>query len=91
MKFIFDTKYSEIELEFLNRHNCQILSEIQLSKTDFSKHEIPRRMFRYGGEYIGEICHGESGGYVWAVLSKWKSVYRFTSYYEDLQALEQNL
>ena len=61
MKFIFDTKYSEIELEFLNRHNCQILSEIQLSKTDFPKHEIPRRMFRYGGEYIGEICDGEGG------------------------------
>lgn len=32
MKFIFDTKYSETELEFLSRHNCKMISEIKLSK-----------------------------------------------------------
>lgn len=55
MKFIFDTKYSETELEFLSRHNCKMISEIKLSKMDLSEHEIPRRMFKYGSEYIGEI------------------------------------
>ena len=40
MKFIFDTKYSETELEFLSRHNCKMISEIKLSKMDLSEHEI---------------------------------------------------
>ena len=60
MKFIFDTKYSETELEFLSRHNCKMISEIKLSKMDLSEHEIPRRMFKYGSEYIGEILDDES-------------------------------
>ena len=85
MKFIFDTKYSETELEFLSRHNCKMISEIKLSKMDLSEHEIPRRMFKYGSEYIGEILDDESNKLVW------KGVYYFSTYYEDLDALEQGL
>ena len=44
MKFIFDTKYSETELEFLSRHNCKMISEIKLSKMDLSEHDF--YMFR---------------------------------------------
>lgn len=91
MKFIFDTKYSQAELEFLNRHHCEIVCEIKLSKTNFSEHEIPRRMFKYGGEYIGEIYDGENGQCVWAVLEQWKGVYHFSSCYENLEVLEQAL
>ena len=91
MKFIFDTKYSETELEFLSRHNCKMISEIKLSKMDLSEHEIPRRMFKYGSEYIGKILDDESNKLVWAVLSKWKGFYYFSTYYEDLDALEQGL
>ena len=58
---------------------------------DLSEHEIPRRMFKYGSEYIGEILDDESNKLVWAVLSKWKGVYYFSTYYEDLDALEQGL
>lgn len=91
MKFIFDMKYSKTKLEFLSRHNCKMISEIKLSKMDLSEHEIPRRMFKYGSEYIGEILDDESNKLVWAVLSKWKGVYYFSTYYEDLDALEQGL
>ena len=49
---------------------------------DLSEHEIPRRMFKYGSEYIGEILDDESNKLVWAVLSKWKGVYYFSTYYE---------
>ncbi len=44
MKFKLDAHYSEKELEFLEKHNCKILSEIKLSKTNFSEYEVPRRM-----------------------------------------------
>ena len=91
MRFIFDTKYSEMELEFMNKHNCKILSEIRLSKTNFSENEIPLRMFKYGNEYIAEIYDNESNEIVWSVLIKWKGVYSFSSYYDDLEVLEQNL
>ena len=91
MKFIFDTNYSEEELHFFAEHNCTILSEIILSKTDFSESEAPRRMFNYGGTYIAEIIDDETGNLVWAVLSKWKGVYHFSTYYDCLEALEQGL
>lgn len=41
MKFIFDTNYSEEELEFIKENNGVILSEIKLSKTNFSENENP--------------------------------------------------
>lgn len=59
MKFIFNTDYSEEELKWLEEHNCQILSEIKLSRTNFKENEIPRRMFIYYTTYIGEIFDDE--------------------------------
>ena len=91
MKFIFDTKYSEAELNFLSRNHCEILSEKRLVKTAFSQYEIPRRMFKYGSEYIGEIFDEVSNQLVWAVLRKRNGIYYFSSYYEDLEVLEQGI
>lgn len=91
MRFAFDMSYSEDELIFIKEHNCEILSEIKLSKTNFSERETPRRMFCYGGTYVGEILDDEKDGFCWAILSKWKGVYRFTSYYKTLESLEQGL
>ncbi|MDE7193759.1 MAG: hypothetical protein K2O14_07280 [Oscillospiraceae bacterium] len=91
MKYKLSTDYTAEEIGFLARNNCEILSEIRLGKTDFSDNETPRRMFRYGGEYIAEIIDGESGETVWAVLSKFKGVYRFTAYYSDLSSLRNGL
>lgn len=91
MRFQFDTNYTEKELQFLEKHHCKILSEIILSKTNFSESEIPRRMFHYYGTYIGEIIDDENDELVWAVLSKWKGVYHWSALYSDLQSLEQGL
>lgn len=91
MKLKLDATYCEEELQFLAKHNCKILSEINLSKMNFSKYEIPRRLFHYGGTYIAEIIDDETGSLVWAVLSKWKGVYHFSTYYDCLEALEQGL
>lgn len=91
MRFKFDTEYSEKEMEFLTENNCQILSEIKLSRTDFSKFGIPRRMFKYYGFYMGEVFDDETGEYLWGILSKWKGVYHFSSFYEDLESLEEEL
>lgn len=41
--------------------------------------------------YIAEIIDYESGEPVWAVLSKFRGVYRFTTYYGDLSALKEGL
>lgn len=91
MKFKLDTNYSEEELQFLAKHNCKILSEIKLSKINFSENEVPRRLFNYGGTYIAEIVDDETGNLVWAVLSKWKGIYHFSTYYDCLETLEQGL
>lgn len=91
MKFRLDTTYSEEELQFLAKHNCKILSEINLSKVNFTEQEVPRRLFNYGGTYIAEIIDDETGNLVWAVLSKWKGVYHFSTYYDCLETLEQGL
>ncbi len=91
MRFKLNTDYSGEELQFLEEHRCKILSEIKLSKTNFSEYEIPRRMFVYGGAYIAEIMDDESGSLVWAVLSKWKGIYHFSAYYASLEALERGM
>ena len=91
MKFQFDINYTEEEMQFLEYHHCEILSDIKLSGTNFSGNEIPRRMFRYYGTYIGEIIDDEYDELVWAVLSKWKGVYHWSGMYPDLQSLEQGL
>lgn len=91
MRFKLNTDYTAEEREFIANNNCEILSEIKLGRTDFSESETPRRMFRYGGTYIAEIIDDESGEPVWAVLSKFRGVYRFTEYYSDLSALENGL
>lgn len=91
MKFILNTDYSEEELKWLEENNCKILSEIKLSRTNFKENEIPRRMFKYGGAYIGEVLDNEDNEFMWAVLSKWKGVYNFTYCYESLDTLEQGL
>lgn len=91
MRFQLNTNYTEEELQFLEEHHCEILSEIKLSRTNFSKYEIPRRMFQYYGTYIGEIIDDENNESIWAVLSKWKGVYRWSALYADSQSLEQGL
>ncbi len=91
LKYKLSTDYTAEEIGFLARNNCEILPEIRLGKTDFSNNETPRRMFRYGGEYIAEIIDDESGEPVWAVLSKFRGVYGFTAFYSDLHALENGL
>ncbi len=91
MKFKLDTNYSKEECQFLFRHNCEVLSEIKFPKTNFSEYEVPRRMFIYGGTYIAEILDEETGDLVWAVLSKRKGIYHFSSYYDHLETLEQGL
>lgn len=91
MKLKLDVNYSEEELKFIKEHNCDILSEVKLSKTDFTGSEYPQRMFKYGSTYIAEIYEDESGELVWAVLSKWKGRYHFSSVYDSLWLLEQGL
>ena len=91
MKFILDTNYSESERQFLELHHCEILSEIRLSKVKFSEYEIPRRIFRYYGDYIAEIIDDETNRLAWAVLSKWKGVWSFPAYFDSLETLEQSL
>ena len=68
MKFVLDTNYSAEELNVLESLGCEVLSEIKLSKTNFSEYEIPRRMFQYCGTYIAEIMDDETEGLVWAVF-----------------------
>ena len=58
MVFKLDVNYSEEELKFIREHNCSILDEIKLSKTDFSGNEYPRRVCQYGSAYIAEILEG---------------------------------
>lgn len=91
MRFQFSTKYTEEEILFLEQHCCKVLSEIELSRTNFSEYDTPRRMFQYYGTYIGEIIDDESKELVWAVLSKWKGTYHWSYMYTDLQTLEQGL
>ena len=91
MRFVLDTSYSEEELQFLREHDCEILSETKLSKTNFSETETPRRIFKYGRTYIAGILDDEAGEPVWAVLTKWKGFYRFSDCYDSLEALEQGL
>lgn len=87
MKFIFNTDYSEEELKWLDEHNCKIMSEIKLSRTNFKENGIPRRMFKYGGAYIGEILDSEYNEFMWGVLTKWRKVWCFYDFYESLDAL----
>lgn len=91
MRFRLNIDYNAEEKDFITRNNCVILSEIKLGRTDFSDNETPRRMFVYGGEYIAEIIDDESGEPAWAVLSKFRGVYRFTAYYSDLSSLRNGL
>lgn len=91
MKFKLDIHYSEKELKFIRKHNCDIFSEIKLSKTNFSDNEIPRRLLKYGCTYIAEIRNDEGDNLIWAVLSKWKGIYHFSSYYDSLESLEHGL
>lgn len=91
MKYNLNTTYSETELSFLKSHNCQILSEINLPLSAFTEACKPLRMFKYGGICIAEIPDDESEATVWAILSKWKGKYRYSTYYDSLEALEQGL
>ena len=81
------TDYSEEELAFLKENNCEILSEIKLPNS-FDL-ELPKRMFVYGGSYIGEI--EDDDGLVWSVLSKFKGKYRWSECYSDLKTLEDGI
>lgn len=79
MKIKLSTEYSERELDFLKKHNCEILSEIKLP--NYFNDDIPLRMFIYYGSYIGEIK--DEDGLVWASLGKrgWGECY------ENLESL----
>ncbi|MCM1315148.1 MAG: hypothetical protein NC205_08580 [Prevotella sp.] len=48
-------------------------------------------MFKYGGAYIGEVFDDEDNEFIWAELSKFKGVYRFSTYWGTLDSLEQGL
>lgn len=92
MKFKFDTQYSEQEMQFVERHQCEIISEMKMSKTNFRENEMPRRMLKYEGDYVAEIYDDEeSNQLVWAVLRKRKGIYYFSGYYDSLDELEQGL
>lgn len=90
MTYKFDINYSEEERNFLKLYNCEIVAEIKLSKTDFTGKEIPRRMIKYGGQYFAEIID-EDECIVWAVLSKWKGIWHFSSYYDSLESMIQGI
>ena len=79
MIYRLDINYLEEERYFLEVNDCEIISEIKLSKTNFSDKEIPRRMIKYGGQYIAEIVDDETEGIVWDVLSNWKGILHFSS------------
>lgn len=85
MMIRLNTQYTPEETAFLRKHNCEILSEIKLPNR-FDR-EIPKRMFVYGGAYIGEI--EDEDGTVWAVLSKFRGKYLWSECYSDLKALEE--
>ncbi len=91
MKYILDIDYSEEEHIFLEKNNCEIISEIKLSKTNFTEKEIPRRMIKYGGQYIAEIIDDETDEIVWAVLSKWKGIWHFCNCYDSLENMTQGI
>jgi len=91
MTYRLNINYSEEERHFLEVNNCEIVLEIKLSKTNFSDKEIPMRMIKYGGQYIAEIVDDETEGIVWAVLSKWKGVWHFSSYYDSLESIIQGI
>lgn len=91
MKYILDIDYSEEEHIFLESNNCEIISEIKLSETDFTDREIPRRMIKYGGQYVAEIVDEETDEIVWAVLSKWKGIWHFSSYYDSLDNMTRGI
>lgn len=88
MKFKLDTNYSEQELEFMDKHNCEILCEVRFSKTNFSGNEIPHRMFIYCDVYVAEIYDDEDDEMVWAVLTKKKGRYVYSCYLDSLESLE---
>ena len=46
MKYILETTFNEEELNFIDKYKCEILSEIKLSKTNFTENEIPRRIIK---------------------------------------------
>ncbi len=80
------TDYSDEERVFLTGHGCEVLSEIKLP--NYFNCAVPRRMFVYGGSYIGEI--EEEDGLVWAVLSKFRGRFQWGECYADLKTLEDN-
>lgn len=86
-----DSDYTKEELLFLEKYDCEILSEIKLSRTNFSENEIPKRIFKYGGEYIAEIIDDESNQFIWGILSKWKGIWHIREYYDSLESLEEGL
>lgn len=78
------TDYSDEERAFLHENGCKVLSEIKLP--NYFNCAVPRRMFVYGGSYIGEI----EDGLVWALLSKFRGRFQWSECYADLKTLEDN-
>lgn len=82
-----NTAYTAEETAFLQAHGCEVLSEIKLP--NYFNCEVPKRMFVYGGSYVGEI--EDEDGLVWAVLSKFRGQFQWGGCYGDLKALEDGL
>ena len=91
MVYKLDIDYSKEEQQFLDENECEIISEIKLSKAIFTDKEIPKRMIKYGGTYIAEILDEETNNLMWAVLSKYKGVWHYTSFYDSLYNIIQGI
>ena len=90
MKFHFDTNYTDEEMAFIKKNNCEILSEIKLSKVAFT--ENPRRMINYSGTYVAEVCEEDTGELCWAVLTRnRKGFHDFAMYSPTLQIMANSL
>lgn len=91
MIYKLDINYSEEEQHFLKEYDCEIVTFIKLSKADFMDDELPKRMIKYGGTYVAEIIDDETNSLMWAVLSKRKGVWHYSSHYESLESMIQGI
>lgn len=91
MKYILETTFNEEELNFIDKYKCEILSEIKLSKTNFTENEIPRRIIKYCGTYIAEIIDDEDNQLIWAALTKYKGLWHYSCYYETLEVMRDSI
>ena len=89
LKLILDTNYSDNELDFIEHHHCEIISEWKYPEGSFQEHETPRRMLRYGDILIAEIWDSDESALAWAVMStgRFRGKYVFTYSCDNLEHL----